>query len=181
MHNLVRVAAAAAALSLAAPAVAQPAQPQARDNKFGIGIGIVPIDAAGQAGTVEVYFPIALAPNFRLEPSIGLFTVDAPSGGTDHRDLTLGVGAFAVNRLAPQVDMYFGGRLKLNFAKSDGPTVDDSDTDLFLAAAVGGEYYFVPKFSLGLEAQLGLYSHGDVRGDDSGLFTSGVAFLRVYF
>jgi hypothetical protein len=178
MKNVIRFVALAAALALAAPASAQP---RASENRFGIGIGIFPIDGGAQAGTVEVYFPIALAPNFRLEPSIGVFTVNEDGGGTDTRDLTLGVGAFFVNPVAQQVDMYAGGRLKLNFASTDTPGGDDSDTDLIIAAALGGEYYFVPKFSLGLEAQLGRYQHGDVRGDDSGFFTTGVAFLRVYF
>ena len=54
----------------------------------------------------------------------------------------------------------------------------------FLSAALGGEYYFVPKFSIGLEGNLGFYSLGDVTGGGDGadgFFTSGLAFLRMYF
>lgn len=157
------------ALSLSLPAAAQ------ERPKLGLGIAVVPLELSP---TIEVYAPMTIAPNFRLEPSIGIFT---ENNGTDRRDLTLGIGAFVLKRIAPPLDMYLGGRLKLNFAKVDIGPVDDSGTDIVLAAAVGGEYYFVPRFSLGLEAQLGFYQNDDVSGDDSGFFTTGLAFLRMYF
>jgi hypothetical protein len=178
MKSFVRLAAIAAALALAAPASAQQAQ---HAPKIGIGIAVTPVDTLlNGLPPVEIYVPIGIAPQFRIEPSIGFFTSDV-NGGTDRSDFTLGIGAFFLNPLAPQLDLYAGGRLKLNFASVDNGVTDDSDTDLFLAAAVGGEYYFVPKFSLGLEAQAGLYRAGDVSGDADGFFTSGLAFLRVYF
>ena len=175
MTRLLRLAAALAVLAAAGSAAAQE-RPQ-----LGLGISIVPLEAAGAIPTVEVYVPLMIAPNFRLEPSLGIFTNDPSGGGVERSDITLGVGAFFVNRIAPQADMYVGGRLKLNFASEDNGVVDDSDTDVLLAGAVGGEYYLVPKFSIGMEAQLGLYSLGDVSGDSSGFFTTGLAFLRVYF
>lgn len=162
-------------LALALPATAQ----QAADRpKLGLGIAIFPLQPG--AATIEVHAPMTIAPNFRIEPSIGIFTSNEPAGGVDTRDLTLGVGAFVMKRLAPTVDMYMGGRLKLNFAKADFGPVDDSGTDIVLAGAVGGEAYLAPRFSLGLEAQLGFYQNSDVSGDDSGLFTNGLAFLRLY-
>jgi hypothetical protein len=168
-----KLALALAALALATPALAQDAaRPQ-----FGIGIAIVPLDSPGQ--TIEVYAPINVAPQLRLEPSLGISTSDGP--GNDTSNFTLGLGAFYVSRLAAQLDMYAGGRLKLNFASVDAGTTDDSGTDISLAGALGGEYYLVPRFSLGLEGQLGFFSNSDVSGDDSGLFTTGLAFLRLYF
>jgi hypothetical protein len=122
-----------------------------------------------------VYAPINIAPQFRLEPSLGLRT------GDDRSDITLGVGAFLVSPLAQQVDMYAGGRLKLNFADDETGARDESGTDVSIAAALGGEYYLVPRFSLGLEGQLGFYSTSEASGDDSGVFTTGLAFLRLYF
>jgi hypothetical protein len=185
MHSITRVVAAAAILALAAPAAAQQQKAAGAPDpvRFGFGISIVPLQAgAGVVPPVEIYAPIAIAPQFRLEPSLGIFTAnEGGTGGVDTTDVLLGIGAFFVNKLAPQVDMYMGGRLKLNFASADNGVTDDSDTDLILAAAAGGEYYFVPKFSLGLEAQLGIYDLGDVSGDVSGFFTSGLAFLRMYF
>jgi hypothetical protein len=170
---------AVAALALAAPAAAQEARP-----KIGVGVAI---DSFAQGGpTVEVYLPIDITPQFRLEPSLGISTRDEPSqlGNADRSDVTVGIGGFVLQRLAAPVDLYFGGRLKLNFAslKPFGAP-SDSGTDVVIAAAVGGEYYLVPKFSLGLEGQLGYYSNSSAArsGEASGFFTTGLAFLRVYF
>ncbi len=43
------------------------------------------------------------------------------------------------------------------------------------------KHYLATNFSLGAEAQLGFRSDSDVSGDTSGLFTTGLAFLRFYF
>jgi hypothetical protein len=172
---------AAAALALALPALAQEARPT-----VGFGVSIVPLEAAGNAPTVEVYLPIRVAPTFRLEPSLGIRTVDRPSqpGNFDESDVTLGIGAFYVQKAAAPLDVYVGGRLKLNFAsvKPFGGQ-NDSGTDVVLAAALGGEYYLFSRFSLGMEGQLGFFSNSSAArgGEGSGLFTTGLAFLRVYF
>lgn len=179
MKTKLTLAAALLAVSFSAAAQERP--------KVGIGVGIapfaVPSTATVVSRTVEIYVPIALAPTFRLEPSIGLFTDDEPAGPNeqDTRDLTLGIGGFFVSRLAPTADMYVGGRLKLNFAKVSVPGASDDGTDFSLAGALGGEYFLVPRFSLGLEGELGLYQNSSVSGDDDGWFTTGIAFLRVYF
>ncbi len=173
MKKTLRLAAVVAAVALAVPAAAQEQR-----RTLGIGASINP--DASFSPTVEIYVPINLG-QLRLEPSIGIFTQDRDGPGNDTSDVTLGIGAFYVMPLAAQADMYVGGRLKLNFASVDDGVNDDSDTDLTVAAALGGEYYLVPQLSLGLEAQLGLYQRGDVSGDDSGLFTTGLGFLRFYF
>jgi hypothetical protein len=174
MKSFVRLAALAAALAVAAPASAQ--QAQHGNPRIGLGVAVTPVDPIpSRFGTpIEIFVPIALAPQFRIEPSIGFITQDNVGSL-----FTLAIGGFFVNQVAPQVDLYAGGRLKLNRVHDD--VADDSDTDLILAAAVGGEYFFVPKFSLGLEAQVGLYTLGDINGDTDGFFTNGLAFLRVYF
>lgn len=173
MKIKLQLAAALAALALAAPAAAQ------ERPKLGLGVSIFPL-TPGYGGTFEVYAPFQVAPDFRVEPSLGIYTDNGPTGTLDTRDVTLGVGAFLQRRVAPQVDMYVGGRLKLNFAKISAPGASESGTDILLAGAVGGEYFLVPKFSLGLEAELGLYKNSDISGDNSGFFTTGLAFLRVY-
>ncbi|HEY6002830.1 MAG TPA: outer membrane beta-barrel protein [Anaeromyxobacter sp.] len=171
---------AAALLAVAFSAAAQ------ERPKVGLGIGIAPFAVPGSGAatvsrTVELYVPIAIAPQFRLEPSLGISTDDEPGNGTDTRDFTLGIGAFLVSRLAPTADMYVGGRLRLNFAKVSNPVASDTGTDLQIAAAIGGEVYLVPRFSLGLEGELGLFQNSRVSGDNDGVFTTGIAFLRVYF
>jgi hypothetical protein len=174
MNKTLRLAFALAALVVATTASAQ------QRPKFGLGISIIPLEAGGITPTVQVYVPIRIAPQFRLEPSLGIFTQDR-GGGAGSSDVTLGVGGFFMQQIAPAADMYFGGRLSLNFASEDNGATDTSGTDFVLAGAVGGEYYLVPQLTLGLEAQLGLYERGDVYGDDSGFFTTGLAFLRFYF
>src|SRR5512146_425209 len=182
MKNVVRLALALCALALASPAAAQQARPT-----FGFGVSILPFAQPSVVlPTAELYLPIRVAPAFRLEPSLGIFTSNEPTPGTDTRDITIGVGAFWVKQLAAPLDMYVGGRLKLNFAhvsttNAAGTTASDSDTDLVLAAALGGEYYVATQLSVGLEGELGLYDHGNVSGDDTGVFTTGLAFLRIYF
>jgi len=175
MKNAVRLALALAALALAVPAAAQH---EARPA-VGLGVSITPNDAfLGVNQTIELYVPIRIAPQIRIEPSLGIFS---SNGATDRRDFTLGIGGFWVAPVAGPVDLYAGGRLKLNFAHQSTAAASDSSTDVSIAAALGGEYYLVTHFSVGLEGQLGYYSHGTVNGDDDGLFTTGLAFLRLYF
>jgi len=178
MKTKLTLAAAVLGLTFSAAAQERPS--------IGLGIGIAPfavpsVHAGVVSRTVEIYVPLAIAPTFRLEPSVGLATNDQPGNGVDTRDLTLGIGGFFVSRLAATADMYAGGRLKLNFAKVSVPGASDGGTDLQIAGALGGEVYLVPRLSLGAEAELGLYQNSSVSGDDSGWFTTGVAFLRVYF
>jgi hypothetical protein len=177
MMTKLRLAAALAALCLAGSAAAQERRPT-----LGLGVAIDPFaDTTFPGSTIQLYVPMQIAPNLRIEPSLGILTVDAPAGGTDSTDITLGIGLFVTRRVAPPVDLHLGGRLKLNFASVDDGVFDDSGTDLAIAAAIGGEYYLVSRFSLGLEGQLGLYQNSDVSADTSGFFTTGLGFLRVYF
>ncbi len=173
------------AVALAFLATTLPASAQERPS-IGIGIGVVPIEIAGTGPTFEVYLPINVAPAMRVEPSLGVFTNDQRQVGNDSSNVTLGVGVFYVTPVAEPTDMYVGGRLKLNFVTADTATgADSTDVDWALAAAVGGEHFLSPRFSLGAEGQLGWYQNsklsGAVASNDQGFFTTGLAFLRVYF
>ncbi len=177
-----RFAVALAALAFAAPGLAQDR------GTVGLGVSIAPLETSGyNAPTVEVYVPIRIAPQLKLEPSFGIRTVDRTQNINDpsivdERDVTVGLGVFFVQHLASAVDFYGGGRLKLNFAKVSNLDGERTGTDVAIAAALGGEYYLVPRFSLGLEAQLGYYSRSDAAVDPAdGFFTTGLGFLRVYF
>ncbi len=165
------------AFVIAALAMALPAAAQQKQTRFGLGVSITPESSI--APTIELYMPIDIGATLRVEPSLGIFTSD--SDGFDSSDLTLGAGVFLMRRPAQSVTMYYGGRLKLNFASADDGVEDDSGLDLILAGALGGEYYLAPSFSLGLEGQLGFYSASEVSGDASGFFTTGLGFLRLYF
>lgn len=162
-----------AALALALPAAAQ----EDKKTRFGLGVSITP--ESRTAPTFELYLPIDIGRNLRVEPSLGILTADF--GDASASDITLGAGVFLMRRVAQSVNLYYGGRFKLNFASEDDGVNDDSGTDISIAGALGGEYYLVPSFSLGLEGQLGFYSASDVSDDASGFFTTGLGFLRVYF
>ena len=102
-----KLALALCVLSLSLPAAAQTAQER---HRFGLGVAVFPLQP-GSSATIEVYAPLTVAPNLRIEPSLGIFTSNEPAGGVDSRDLTLGVGAFLLKRVAPSMDVYMGGRL----------------------------------------------------------------------
>jgi hypothetical protein len=164
-------------LVTAAPALAQGAAADRRQFGFGIGAN-ASFDETTGAYPYEIYVPLRLGPALKLEPSIGILT---GSGDNDFSDVLLGIGVFAVRRVSAPVDLYFGGRLKLNFVSEEiAGGEDDSDTDFYITAAAGGEYFVVPAFSLGLEANLGYYALGDLSGDQSGLYSTGIFFLRMY-
>jgi len=172
----------AAALSAALSLPALAAEPAQSKTRFGLGVALFPIDAAATMPTLEVYVPIALSDGLRLEPSLGIFTRNRGGNGTDTSDFTLGVGLLVVSHVGPSTNMLYGGRLKLNFASASTPGAgSDSGTDVSLAGAFGAEQILGERFAVGLEAQLGYYSQSTVSGDASGLFTTGVVFVRVWF
>jgi len=166
-----------AAVALALPAAAAAQQKQTR---IGLGVSITP--AAEVGPTIQLYMPIDIGAALRVEPSLGIATSNfGQTGATDRSDITIGAGVFGMKRISQPVNLYFGGRAKLNFASEDNGTNSDSGTDLSLAGAIGAEYYLVPSFSVGLEGQLGFYSNSDLSDDVSGFFTTGLGFLRMYF
>lgn len=168
-------------LALLAAAPAAHAQAAGDRHQFGLGIGANASfgDTIG-AFPFELYFPIRIAPQVKIEPSLGFQTGDSDT--TDFSEFMLGVGVFAVKRVSAPVDLYYGGRLKLDFVSRDnGPGTNVDGTDFYLAGAAGGEYFVVPQFSLGLEANLGYYSLGDASGNQDGFYTTGLFLMRMYF
>ena len=210
--NSLRAAVALAAVALTTPALAQQAVKQ--EPRFGVGVGITGSAVSGSAaqngtgspdfGTL-FFVPMNLAPSFRLEPFIGwaradLDTTPPGTGGQQFSpflqgkssDITLGVGGFYVAPLAPQVQLYLGGRLASewqSFHTNGGFKAERRNT--LLAATLGGEYLPVPRVAFGGELQLGLIWYGDTDftlpagttpsgGGGSGSATQGTLFVRFY-
>ena len=142
-----------------------------------LGVGVL-TNFQGSAGYVLI--PMQVAPQLKVEPMVGINTNDQPTGGVDSSTISIGTGVFFTQKAVQQADVYFGGRLMLDFVSADDGVNDESGTNFQLAAAIGGEYYLVPKFSVGIEANLGFYSNADFVGDDSGFFTQGLAIIRFY-
>ncbi|HET6922528.1 MAG TPA: outer membrane beta-barrel protein, partial [Anaeromyxobacteraceae bacterium] len=201
------LAATAAALAIAPAAVAQ----QKDGMKVGLGVSLETFNTArfgaGVQGAipldtpVSVYVPIQISPQLRIEPSIGFTTfsqdaVYAEAAGVPESGYAfdLGVGVLFYPVPAQPAGFYMGGRAGLVFAgftisNAPLPSTDVSWTNFYLKGVLGGEYFLAPKFSVGLEAQIGATFFGDedVTGqvtlsrDLVGFNTSGLVFVRYFF
>jgi hypothetical protein len=153
-----------------------------------IGLG-----AAASFGETRINVPINIAPGLRVEPFLGFDRAKETDGTnpagdviTTHTRFELGAGAYVVKEAAQNVELYGGGRIELDFisAKVETPAGDASDSFVgFGLAAVGGaEYYFSPRFALGVEAELGVHTEEtspDVRQTD--IFTASFVTAKVFF
>lgn len=201
IRTAVRALAAAAALAAAPAAWAQQTGPQQLRLGFGVGyepfapFNLFDVNARAAAPGVGLYMPIQIGQHLRIEPSLSIFTF-SQNPANDLSAVALGTGVFYYFAPAQsqQVGLYAGGRLNLFFLKNNqanpvGPEIETKETDLQLAAVLGGEYFVAPRFSVGAEAQLGLTWYGDqdvsgqpsVSRDAFGLSTNGVIFLRFFF
>lgn len=144
---------------------------------------------------INITVPINVAPNLRIEPFVGI-VYDRTSYDTNvagalesstERDFVLGVGGYMVQEAGQQVELYFGGKLGLDFYKlSDkyvsAPSVTSDHTAFTIAAVAGAEYYFSPRFALGVEASLGLRTYkDDVDTRYTNVMTMSVATAKVFF
>lgn len=182
------------ATALLAWAPASPAQERAT---IGVGVDLVnaaavlfeaPDSFAAHPAALSIYVPINL-PSFRIEPSIGFRTQSVDGGpltdGSFSR-VELGVGLFVPVRTYQAFTAMAGGRLQLAFNKAK-PVGGTSSTanDIYVAAALAGEWAANAHFSVGAEAQLGYYNNGnlDTAGVPStdGFRTAGLIFTRFFF
>lgn len=206
---------AAVATLVAAPA----AQAQQKDAlKVGIGASLETFNSAQFSavtvgaipGTpVSVYVPIQINQHLRIEPSLGFATFSQDRAAAAASPVTnlvsahawnLGVGVLYYPAPAQPAGFYVGGRLGLVFSGfstvNGANTVLDefSETDFYLRAVLGGEYFVAPRFSVGVEAQLGPTFFGDqketvtpppspatVSRSGTGWSTSGLIFARFFF
>ncbi len=197
MKTMLRLAAVVAAVALAVPAAAQ----ESTSGRVGIGVGL-PTSELGALFTggdatlpAQIYVPINLLPNLRVEPQIGILSVDRD----DTFELSvwsIGAGVFYMMPLGQQAQLYVGPRLVLSLFNEkdwDGPfdVTEREGTDLYIAAALGGELQPHPRISVGAEAQLGYFNIGDrdvtrtgnptvTEPGGSSIQTQGVIFVRVY-
>jgi hypothetical protein len=191
--------AALVSLALALPASAQERQRM----RLGVGVGITTFDFNVQmlstsfpaAVPDSIYVPILITPTFRIEPQIGVATLNQTTGNEPSIEtsvVSLGLGVFWLVPASPQFDVYVGGRVvRTSFSQTFkfAPPRTDQKTegaDIRVIPAVGGEYALHPRFSLGAEVQLQLVSYGDRDSSagtipgGSGLQTAGLFFARVY-
>lgn len=200
MKSVLRIGALVAALTFAAPAAAQPSQPS--QGRVGIGLGmpvnqlsqLLGIGGSGASLEPQIYVPINISPNLRIEPQLGYFKLSDDDAQTETSSFTIGAGVFFVKPVVQQTQLYLGGRLALNWFRDEDQNTPAKfeQTNLTIAGVFGGEYLPSPWFSVGAEAQLAYTALGDpdvtdtagvtTTGQGGSIFsTAGLLFLRVYF
>jgi len=192
-----------AAAALAALALSPRASAQERP-RLGVGVGLSAFDfnvsmlSTNFPAAVpdSIYVPINVTPALRIEPQIGVATLNQDTGNNPSIEtsvISVGCGAFFLKSVAPGFDVLIGGRLvrtsfsqKLKF-NPPRPTETIEGSDIRIIPAVGGEYSPHPRFSVGAEVQLALVAYGDrtvtngpVIPGGSGVQTGGLVFARVY-
>ncbi len=167
-------------LSLAGVAmltIAATAHAQERGVTFGIGTSLNPIAIAGElvllpVGLGNLYFPLIIGSSFKLEPEFGLLrlsekTTDGTSSSESSATLTrLGIGAFWVTPIRESLRAYVGPRIGIvrnSESSRFGPEPErkETQTNLVLELATGGEYLFSSHFSLGGEVRLTYINVGE--------------------
>ena len=159
-----------------------PAYAQQGSRRIGIGAALgnvydVLLPTEVDAVTAPVILvPIQVTDRFRLEPEIGVFrsTVKeiAPGARDDEASVNsvngveIGVGVFP-QTLQQDFRLYYGIRIGYARIVQEDPLFRDTRTltldGFFVAPAVGGEYLFSDRFSLGAEVQL---RHTSVEGEN---------------
>ena len=132
---------------------AQAPQPTARSvMRVGVGVSVEPIRFNLFAELfsevfrpVNLYIPIDIQSNFRLEPEIGIAAMSVNERTT--RTLHLGLGVFRVHRASDGMILYGGTRIGANMFQERS----NGYLDVSLAAVFGGEYALGSRFSLGAE------------------------------
>lgn len=208
MKNLFRAATVLAALALSTSAHAQQRATTTTSTnapQIGVGVGLTvgPQTPGRQAGPngeqanlgYLMFVPVNIG-QLRVEPFLGWSRLDTDGSGKDS-DVMLGVGAFFVQPVASQLQLYAGGRLGSRWVSHKDPnyglpgTSKDERRDTLLAVAAGGEYLPIPRVAIGAELQLAYLSVGDTKttpagapavegGGGSGSGTQAMFFVRVF-
>ncbi|HEY6926799.1 MAG TPA: hypothetical protein VI653_25160 [Steroidobacteraceae bacterium] len=179
------VAMCCALVTLTLPLAAQDHQAARR-----VGIGITVPD-------VGVLLPINIGRHLRLEPFVDFFAARADfpvTADTSWESSTqIGLGLFSVAAPQEQLAVYFGPRIgylhgSTKVSGSGGQTSTTSK-GWFVAAALGGEYRLVSRFSLGAEAKV-QFNHTSSSSSGSlnigpslfarSVFSSGALVVRFY-
>ena len=180
---------------------------------WGLGISILDAQQAFEIGQVDgagynhsITVPIILNQGFRLEPELGFFngtrTEEYPEFEEEEEYTTtqyrFGVGIFPQSTMKSSV-IYYGGRVgylvinqKEEYKDTGGTeTYEFKGSGIFIAPAVGGEYYFSNSFCIGAEAQVVYasittevelsFATTQTEFKDNLLSTRGIVWIRFFF
>ncbi|OQX59704.1 MAG: hypothetical protein B5M52_02630 [Helicobacteraceae bacterium 4484_230] len=139
----------------------------AQEGMLGAGISI-------GNDSANLRMPIKINDSFRVEPELGISYYD--NDGTKNTGLQIGAGAYLLNPVSSDINLYYGGKALIGYHKHEFGNIDDSSTQFIIGGAAGAEYMLNTQFSIGAEAgvYLGI-------GDSTTFDTKGEALLRYYF
>jgi hypothetical protein len=179
---------------------------------WGLGISVLDAQQAFEIGQTEgaaynhsIVVPIILNQGFRLEPELGFFngkSTEEELQDTEEYTTTqyrIGIGIFPQSSMKSSV-LYYGARVgylvlnrKQEFTDPTGSITQElKGSGIFIAPAIGGEYYFSNSFCIGGEAQI-VYASINTEVDvsyqttslpeykDTLLSTRGLVFVRFFF
>lgn len=158
-----------------------PVQAQQSGFRAGLGIALNPAaivvnntDMFLPVGLMNFYIPLQLEPHLRLEPEIGILTIDdAIQEQQDRQENTwqyvrFGMGVFYMWETADVTRVYIGPRAgflwytvsRTTQAETSG-TLSARQSSWYAGLCAGGEYFLSTHFSLGAELQLNYVSIGN--------------------
>jgi hypothetical protein len=177
------------AVLLAAACWSSPLAAQAFPPLFGVGVD----------QTARLTVVVAAAPAVRLQPEVAYQRVSfqnaSLSGGRQvTSNLRAGLGLFVVRRLSlpsgeQPVLIYAGPRAGVVLQHGSIDSASADQTDWWIGAALGGEYFFGRHLSLGAEAQVTKAFPGTATGGGGPPYyvfataevqTQGLLMIRVY-
>jgi len=146
------------------------AQRNTRPTKFGL-------SAVIQDSQFDILVPFWISPKTTIAPGIRFLSISNSS-----KDIGIGLVPrfyFNTNKLSPFLS--FKGAI-LIYSSEESETVND----YLLGAGLGGEYFFDPHFSVGIEAQLNftISAETSTRFNNPGgtnINTASVIFASIYF
>ena len=111
-----------------------------------IGIGVSAQDDGG-----TIYVPVDISDKLRVEPALFVYRSDYEADDGTENDLTtinLSIGLFGKTNPADDFIIYYGGRVGYLYEDWNS---DDTTHGIRIVPALGMEYYFTERFSLGGE------------------------------
>ena len=136
-------------------------------TRIGAGVGL-----SNSSSTLRM--PIDIAKDMRIEPELGIGYSNGDK--VDTTNFNIGTGLYLMAQPSAKINLYYGGKLMIDYNSVDANGNSDSSTNFDLGGVFGFEYMFDRHFSAGGEA--GAYLGF---GDTTTFNTQGLALLRYYF
>ena len=125
--------------------------------------------------------------NLKFELQTMLFNdSDSSNGISDSpHSLFLGdisFGLYSVDSLRNDFNIYYGAKLGVIFSMESSSSRDDNDIRLiYISPVLGGEYFFIPNFSISVEAALKLMIEDNEEGSNKHYFNTLTSLLLKFY